>query len=214
MNDIYQYISTLHQRRGRPSSGIVYCRTRATCDELASYLRGKGLSARPYHRGIRCILIIEYHVCDHCSIFLPLFIRASTLDKTLQEWEDGGSGEGGVDVVRSLREIFTSTCSILYWFVPRQVCATIAFGMGIDKADVRWGRPLLLIWLESWPTSRYIIHYDLPKSFEGTINSCIEVLYMKWKSGYQVTIKKQVCQDLGDSHVILRSLKVVPAEMV
>ncbi|KAI0662021.1 ATP-dependent DNA helicase [Cubamyces menziesii] len=107
MIDVYQYINNLHERRGRASSGIVYCRTRATCDELADFLGRKGLQAKPYHRGL----------------------TSAVLDKTLREWDEGGSGTpGGVDVV----------------------CATIAFGMGIDKPDVR-----------------YIIHYDLPKSFEG-----------------------------------------------
>ncbi|KZT73960.1 ATP-dependent DNA helicase [Daedalea quercina L-15889] len=106
MKDILEYIRGLHERRARSSSGIIYCRTRARCDELSSYLRGKGLNARPYHRGI----------------------RPAQLDKTMKEWEVGGTGNGGVDVV----------------------CATIAFGMGIDKPDVR-----------------YILHYDLPKSFEG-----------------------------------------------
>ncbi|KAA1469721.1 ATP-dependent DNA helicase [Dentipellis sp. KUC8613] len=106
MEDIFNYINGLHRRRNRPSSGIIYCRTRATCDELSAYLRRRGLSSRPYHRGI----------------------KSNVLDKTLREWEQGGNGDGGVDVV----------------------CATIAFGMGIDKSDVR-----------------YIIHFDLPKSFEG-----------------------------------------------
>ncbi|OSD07357.1 ATP-dependent DNA helicase [Trametes coccinea BRFM310] len=107
MIDVYHYINNLHERRGRASSGIVYCRTRATCDELAEFLSRKGLQAKPYHRGL----------------------TSAVLDKTLREWAEGGSGvPGGVDIV----------------------CATIAFGMGIDKADVR-----------------YIIHYDLPKSFEG-----------------------------------------------
>ncbi|KAJ7643735.1 ATP-dependent DNA helicase [Roridomyces roridus] len=106
MADIADYIFTLYERRERPSSGIVYCRTRASCDELSGYLRGKGLNSRPYHRG------------------LP----PATLDRTLKDWTRGGDGKGGVDVV----------------------CATIAFGLGIDKADVR-----------------YIIHYDLPKSLEG-----------------------------------------------
>ncbi|KAF8215005.1 P-loop containing nucleoside triphosphate hydrolase protein, partial [Mycena galopus ATCC 62051] len=107
MADISDYIFTLYQRRGRASSGIVYCRTRNSCDELSAYLRGKGLSSRPYHRGI----------------------PSATLDRTLKEWTRGGNGEnGGVDVI----------------------CGTIAFGLGIDKGDVR-----------------YIIHYDLPKSLEG-----------------------------------------------
>ncbi|PIL22391.1 transporter [Ganoderma sinense ZZ0214-1] len=107
MIDIYEYIENLHRRRGRPSSGIVYCRTRALCDELADFLRKKSIQAKAYHRGL----------------------SNSVLDKTLKEWDEGGTGvPGGVDVV----------------------CATIAFGMGIDKADVR-----------------YIIHFDLPKSFEG-----------------------------------------------
>ncbi|KAL4081135.1 P-loop containing nucleoside triphosphate hydrolase protein [Scleroderma citrinum] len=106
MSDVLEFITTLHRRRNRPSSGIVYCRQRKMCDEMSNFLRGNGLNARPYHRGI----------------------KSSVLDKTLKDWEIGGTGEGGVDVV----------------------CATIAFGMGIDKSDVR-----------------YIIHYDLPKSFEA-----------------------------------------------
>lgn len=55
MSEIHDYITTLYRRRGRPSSGIVYCRAKAACDELSAYLRGKGLSARPYHRGIACV---------------------------------------------------------------------------------------------------------------------------------------------------------------
>ncbi|KDR82966.1 hypothetical protein GALMADRAFT_220967 [Galerina marginata CBS 339.88] len=104
MEDIFDYITTLYRRRGRSSSGIIYCRQRKTCDDLSSYLRGKGLNSRPYHRGI----------------------PSATLDKTLKGWTNG---EG---VVVDL------------------VVATIAFGLGIDKGDVR-----------------YIIHYDVPKSFEG-----------------------------------------------
>ena len=56
MENIFEYITSLHQRRKRPSSGIIYCRARATCDELAAYLRDKGLSARPYHRGLKCVV--------------------------------------------------------------------------------------------------------------------------------------------------------------
>ncbi|KAG8967747.1 hypothetical protein FRC05_001926 [Tulasnella sp. 425] len=99
---IYDYISDLTRKRGFPSCGIIYARTRQSCDELAEFLKGKGTHARPYHRGV----------------------PRARLDATLRDWSEG------------------NRCDV--------VVATVCFGMGIDKADVR-----------------YIIHLDLPQSFEG-----------------------------------------------
>ncbi|KAJ3916939.1 P-loop containing nucleoside triphosphate hydrolase protein, partial [Lentinula edodes] len=109
MAEICDYICGLHRKRGKVSCGIIYCRTKKTCDSLSGYLRSKGLASRPYHRGV----------------------AKGTLAKTFEEWSiPGGSESGGIDVV----------------------VATVAFGLGIDKGDVR-----------------YVIHYDIPKSFEGEL---------------------------------------------
>jgi ATP-dependent DNA helicase RecQ len=96
----YARVLALVRARER-ESGIVYCATRKTAEDLARRLQGDGVSAVPYHAGL--------------------------------------------DPQRRARnqEAFRRDDA-------RVVCATIAFGMGIDKPNVR-----------------FVIHHDLPKNVEG-----------------------------------------------
>jgi ATP-dependent DNA helicase RecQ len=82
-------------------AGIVYCLSRKRVEEVAAWLKGKGLTALPYHAG------------------LPAETRQHHQQRFLRE-------EGVV------------------------IVATIAFGMGIDKPDVR-----------------FVAHLNLPKSLEA-----------------------------------------------
>ena len=94
-----QIITSIRQNPGK--SGIVYCLSRKTVEELAAVLKANEIKAAPYHAGL-----------DSAT-------RSQTQDDFLME---------RIDVI----------------------VATIAFGMGIDKPDVR-----------------FVIHYDIPKSLEG-----------------------------------------------
>lgn len=94
--DIIKYIK---QKPGK--SGIIYCLSRKTVEQLAEVLRANQIKALPYHAG------------------MDSTVRSENQDAFLKEDAD-------------------------------VIVATIAFGMGIDKPDVR-----------------YVIHYDMPKSLEG-----------------------------------------------
>ncbi|MFY0672106.1 MAG: DNA helicase RecQ [Bacteroidia bacterium] len=96
---IKEIISVIKKRQGQ--SGIIYCLSRKSTEELAETLRVNGLNALEYHAG------------------MDSGTRSKHQDAFLME---------EVDVI----------------------VATIAFGMGIDKPDVR-----------------FVIHYDVPKSIES-----------------------------------------------
>lgn len=72
------------------------------------------MNSRPYHRGISYVTVVSRLYC------LINILRPTTLDKTLKEWEIGGAGEGGVDVV-----------SLNYNFRSRPSC--IEVGMRDDR---------------------------------------------------------------------------------
>lgn len=94
--DIIKYIKQMDGK-----SGIIYCLSRKTVEELAQKLSVNNIAARAYHAG------------------MDSSVRTETQDAFLME-----------------------QCQV--------IVATIAFGMGIDKPDVR-----------------FVIHYDVPKSLEG-----------------------------------------------
>ncbi|MDQ4120489.1 MAG: DNA helicase RecQ [Acidobacteriota bacterium] len=98
-NSYSQLLDYLAERRDQ--SGIIYCLSRNSVENLAEDLRGEGFQALPYHAG---------------------------LDKETRDRH---------------QELFLKD-------EAKIIVATIAFGMGIDKSNVR-----------------FVVHLDLPKNIES-----------------------------------------------
>lgn len=53
-DDILAFIQKISRSSApNPTAGIVYCRAKKTCDELAHFLRGQGIMAAAYHRCVK-----------------------------------------------------------------------------------------------------------------------------------------------------------------
>ena len=98
-NRITTILRFIRERPG--TSGIIYCLSRKSTEELAARLRKEGMKAQCYHAGMSAKQRAKFQQ-DFINDEVPI------------------------------------------------ICATIAFGMGIDKSNVRW-----------------VIHYNLPKNIEG-----------------------------------------------
>lgn len=96
--ELYRFISNGHLHE----SGIIYCLSRTSCEQVAAKLRNDyGLKAWHYHAGL----------------------EKAERQRIQNEWQSGSY---------------------------KIIVATIAFGMGVDKGDVR-----------------FVIHHSFPKSLEG-----------------------------------------------
>ena len=103
--------------------GIVYCFSRAECQRSAAYLNKSQITAEAYHAGLN-----DQERFDVQTRWANDEYQVTTLFQRKKK-------------------------KTIFVFIEKVICATIAFGMGIDKSNVR-----------------FVIHLSMPKSIEVCVN--------------------------------------------
>ncbi len=150
-------------------SGIIYCITRAETERVANLLREEGFSADAYHAGLDDAQRSAVH---------DAFLVAPSLRASLPPCPDAS-------LPSSLRAS-SPPCPVAS--LPRcldVVVATIAFGMGIDKADVRF----LIHW--GMPSSPDVYHQEIGRAGrDGKPADCVmfhgDQDYVAWRDIFEM----------------------------
>jgi superfamily II DNA helicase RecQ len=121
VQDIIEYIKT----KQRNKSGIIYCASKKDCETVAKHLQGAGLLVNYYHASMPAYAAAPPRLALGTPTSLSLTLGCSVVRRSPERSE--------VQSRWSRDEI-------------NIIVATIAFGMGINKPDVR-----------------FVIHYSLPK---------------------------------------------------
>lgn len=150
-NSYSQLLNYLDKRKDE--SGIIYCLSRKSVENLAEDLRGEGFSALPYHAGL----------------------DANTREKH--------------------QELFLKDD-------VKIIVATIAFGMGIDKSNVR-----------------FVVHCDLPKNIESYYQETGRagrdglqsdaLLFFSWGDVVKLENFAKVEGNQTQSEIMLKKLKIM-----
>ena len=140
MSDVHAFINLLHTRRGRPSSGIVYCRHRATCDELALYLRQRAINAKPYHRGLKYVFLWDWR---HAWVLMKAKIERTWQDtkglarRRRWDWWSWCRAYSQLKVYSNLTQL-AGMCNNCLWHGYRQAGCALHSAFWFTKEHGRW----------------------------------------------------------------------------